>query len=153
MDINFAGHSYLVLGAGVTGNSIARAIVKRGASVCIVDENPDALSEFTLLTPENVEISNFDRVVVSPGWNEKHPIIVKAIGAGIEIHNEVDIAWNISRQISPSQKWLALTGTNGKTTTVEMAAAMLQSAGLKAIACGNVGDTVIDAVDRSDAFD
>ena len=153
MDINFAGHSYLVLGAGVTGNSIARAIVKRGASVCIVDENPDALSEFTLLTPESVEISNFDRVVVSPGWNEKHPIIVKAIAAGIEIHNEVDIAWNISRQISPSQKWLALTGTNGKTTTVEMAAAMLQSAGLKAIACGNVGDTVIDAVDRSDAFD
>ncbi len=153
MDISFAGHNYLVLGAGVTGNSIARAVLKRGASVSVVDENPDARSEFTLLTPENLHLNNFDRVVVSPGWNEKHPIIVKAIEAGIEIHNEIDIAWKISRQISPTQKWLALTGTNGKTTTVEMAAAMLQSAGLKAIACGNVGDTVIEAVDRSDAFD
>jgi len=95
MDISFAGHNYLVLGAGVTGNSIARAVLKRGASVSVVDENPDARSEFTLLTPENLHLNNFDRVVVSPGWNEKHPIIVKAIEAGIEIHNEIDIAWKI----------------------------------------------------------
>jgi len=46
-----------------------------------------------------------------------------------------------------------ITGTNGKTTTVEMVAAMLKSGGLKATACGNVGETVIEVVDRSDAFD
>jgi UDP-N-acetylmuramoylalanine--D-glutamate ligase len=73
--------------------------------------------------------------------------------AGIEILNEIDIAWNLAQEIAPHQRWLALTGTNGKTTTVEMAAAMLQRAGLKAIACGNVGDTVIDAVNKEEGFD
>jgi len=55
--------------------------------------------------------------------------------------------------LAPHQKWLALTGTNGKTTTVEMAAKILQTAGLNAVACGNVGDTVIEAVDRKDPYD
>jgi len=54
---------------------------------------------------------------------------------------------------APSQKWIAVTGTNGKTTTVEMTAAILKTAGIKATACGNVGDTVIDAIDRDDAYE
>jgi len=69
------------------------------------------------------------------------------------ILNEIDLAWQIRTEVSPGQKWLALTGTNGKTTTVEMVAKILQTAGLKAVACGNVGDTVIEAVDRKDPYD
>ena len=153
METSYANQSFLVLGAGVTGNSIAHALLRRGAKVHIVDENPHAKSKFTILPPEKVQITNYNTLVISPGWNEKHPLIASAVDAGLELQNEIDIAWHISRQISPSQKWLALTGTNGKTTTVEMAAAMMQSAGLKAMACGNVGDTVISAVDRSDTFD
>jgi UDP-N-acetylmuramoylalanine--D-glutamate ligase len=71
----------------------------------------------------------------------------------LQILNEIDLAWQIRTEVSPGQNWLALTGTNGKTTTVEMVAKILQTAGLKAVACGNVGDTVIEAVDRKDPYD
>ncbi len=153
MSLNFAGRTILVAGGGVTGSSVARFLATEGATVVIVDENPDLKTEFTVLAPQSVEVSQYSAVVVSPGWKESHPLIAACIAAGIEILNEIDIAWSIAQVRSPHQKWLALTGTNGKTTTVEMAAAMLQRAGLKAVACGNVGDTVIDAVTHKDSFD
>ncbi len=153
MSLNFAGRTILVAGGGVTGSSVARFLATEGATVVIVDENPDLKTEFTVLAPQSVEVSQYSAVVVSPGWKENHPLIAACITAGMEILNEIDIAWSIAQVRSPHQKWLALTGTNGKTTTVEMAAAMLQRAGLKAVACGNVGDTVIDAVTHKDSFD
>ena len=142
-----------ILGAGVTGKAVARVLTQRGAQVVLIDERTNLELGFKVERPDAVDISIFDGAVVSPGWREDHPLIVRAMSAGIEILNEIDIAWIISREISPTQKWLALTGTNGKTTTVEMAAAMLQSAGLKAMACGNLGDTVIDAVTSHEKFD
>ena len=143
----------LIAGGGVTGSSIAAFLSSRGALVFIADEDPNLLSKFPILRPETVVVEEFSAVIVSPGWNENHPLLRDAMRAGIEILNEIDIAWNLAQEIAPHQKWLALTGTNGKTTTVEMAAAMLQRAGLKAIACGNVGDTVIDAVNKKEGFD
>lgn len=142
-----------ILGAGVTGKAVARALSQRGAQVVLVDEKTTAEIGFTVVSPEAVDISIFDGVVISPGWRADHPLILSAMSAGLEILNEIDIAWRISREISPTQKWLALTGTNGKTTTVELVAAMLQCAGLKAVACGNLGDTVIEAVTSPEKFD
>ena len=153
MSLNFAGRTILVAGGGVTGSSVARFLSTEGATVAIVDENPNLKTEFTVLAPQSVDVTQYSAVVISPGWKDSHPLITDCIAAGIEILNEIDIAWSIAKERSPNQKWLALTGTNGKTTTVEMAAAMLQSGGIKAVACGNVGDTVIDAVDRSDPFE
>jgi len=149
----FTGKKILVAGGGVTGTAVARALASRGASIIIVDENQHLDIDFTVLAPSSIDIKDYYAVVVSPGWKPTHPIVVAAIESGMQIWNEIDLAWEISREISPQQKWLALTGTNGKTTTVEMAASMLQSAGLRAAACGNVGDTVIDAVIHSDSFD
>ncbi|CAB4707549.1 unannotated protein [freshwater metagenome] len=153
MKFEFAGERVLVLGAGVTGNSVAKVLAKRGAEIVMVDENLNASSPFSLSSPDAIEIADFSAVVVSPGWREDNELIRRAVDAGIVILNEVDIAWNIAQQIAPHQKWLALTGTNGKTTTVEMVAAMLQRGGLNATACGNVGDTVIDAVTHTSPFD
>ena len=153
MSLNFQGQKILVAGGGVTGASIATFLSSRGAVVVIADEDSKLLSKFPILKSETVVVKDFSAVVVSPGWNEDHPLLREAKIAGIEILNEIDIAWNLAQEIAPHQKWLALTGTNGKTTTVEMAAAMLQRAGLKAIACGNVGDTVIDAVNNKEGFD
>jgi len=153
MSLNFAGRKILVAGGGVTGSSVARFLDTEGATVVIVDENPDLKTEFTVLAPQSVDVKEYSAVVISPGWKESHPLVAACIAAGIEILNEIDIAWSIAQERSPGQKWLALTGTNGKTTTVEMATAMLQRAGLKAVACGNVGDTVIDAVTHKDGFD
>ncbi len=150
---SYVDKKIVILGAGVTGKAVARALVQRRAQVVVIDEKTSDELGFTVVSPEAVDISIFDGAVVSPGWRQDHPLIVGALNAGVEILNEIDIAWCISREISPTQKWLALTGTNGKTSTVELTAAMLQSAGLKAVACGNLGDTVIDAVTSHEKFD
>jgi len=148
MSINFAGQRFLILGAGVTGSAVAASLKSRGGLVTIADDNAhDAVK------PESIELSDFDAVVISPGWRQEHPLVVKVLASGLQILNEIDLAWQIRTEVAPGQKWLALTGTNGKTTTVEMVAKILQTAGLKAVACGNVGDTVIEAVDRKDPYE
>jgi UDP-N-acetylmuramoylalanine--D-glutamate ligase len=148
MSNNFASKRFLVLGAGVTGSAVARSLQSRGGTVSIADDNaPDAIK------PDSVNLNDFDAVVISPGWRQDHPLVVKVLASDLEILNEIDLAWQIRSEVAPGQKWLALTGTNGKTTTVEMTAKILQTAGLKAVACGNVGDTVIEAVDRTEPYE
>ncbi len=144
------GKRILVAGAGVTGLACARALLKRGSLVTLVDEKVTALEGFRVLTPAQVDFSNFDLLLVSPGWREDHPIVLAARAARIALINEVDLAWSLK---SAGQKWLALTGTNGKTTTVELTAAMLRSGGVSAIACGNVGTTVIEVVESAEEYD
>ena len=148
MSLNFANQKILILGAGITGSAVANAIRNRGGLVTVADDN-DSQS----VRPDAIDIADFDAAVISPGWRQDHPLVVKVLASGIEILNEIDLAWQIRSEVSPGQKWLAVTGTNGKTTTVEMAAKILQTAGLKAVACGNVGDTVIDAVENKEPFD
>jgi UDP-N-acetylmuramoylalanine--D-glutamate ligase len=143
----------LVLGAGVTGLASARALVSRDVYVTIVDDTVATNSEFSILQPSAVNVSDFDYVLVSPGWKESHPLIQQAQAAHITLLNEIDLAWAIKEERSPGQKWLALTGTNGKTTTVEMTAAALRAGGVHAVACGNVGKTVIECVDSSESYE
>jgi UDP-N-acetylmuramoylalanine--D-glutamate ligase len=153
MMLNLTGKNILVAGGGVTGRAVAKVLAEKGAYIEIVDDNENLAVDYKVLSPGSIEVKKYFAIVVSPGWKPTHPVVLAAIESGIPIWNEIDLAWEISREISPQQKWLALTGTNGKTTTVEMAVAMLQSAGLKAAACGNVGDTVIDAVVNTEPFD
>jgi UDP-N-acetylmuramoylalanine--D-glutamate ligase len=143
----------LVLGAGVTGCASARALVAREAEVTLVDETEISNGEFHISRPTEVNVSEFDFVLISPGWKESHPLIAQAKAAQITLLNEVDLAWALKEERSPAQKWIALTGTNGKTTTVEMTAAALRAGGLHAVACGNVGKTVIECVDSNEAYD
>ena len=145
---NFADQRFLILGAGVTGSAVANSLRSRGGLVSITDDNAQ-----DALRPETINLANFDAVVISPGWRQDHPLVAQVLSSNLHILNEIDLAWQIRSEIAPQQKWLALTGTNGKTTTVEMVAKILQTAGLKAVACGNVGDTVIEAVDRENAYD
>ena len=145
---NISKQRFLILGAGVTGSAVASSLRRRGGLVTITDDNAQGA-----LRPETVNLANFDAVVISPGWRQDHPLVVQVLSSNLQILNEIDIAWQLRTELAPQQKWLALTGTNGKTTTVEMVAKILQTAGLKAVACGNVGDTVIEAVDRKEAYD
>ena len=148
MSITYAGQRFLILGAGVTGSAVAASLKSRGGLVTIADDNAN-----DAVKPESIDPSDFDAVVISPGWRQNHPLVLKVLASGLNILNEIDLGWQIRNEVAPGQKWLALTGTNGKTTTVEMVAKILQKAGLKAVACGNVGDTVIEAVDRKDSYD
>jgi len=143
----------LVLGSGVTGLASARALIARDVLVTIVDDTVTTDSEFSILKPSEVAVSDFDFLLISPGWKESHPLIQQAQAAQVALLNEIDLAWAIKEERSPDQKWLALTGTNGKTTTVEMTAAALRAGGVHAVACGNIGKTVIECVDSAESYD
>lgn len=143
----------LVAGAGVTGIAVARALQERGAEVTFTDEKVSEVESYQVIHPGAVAIEEFDALMVSPGWREDHLIVTAARKSGLAILNEIDFAWSLKVEKAPAQKWLALTGTNGKTTTVEMVAHIMSTAGLKVRACGNVGTTVIESVTSSENFD
>jgi UDP-N-acetylmuramoylalanine--D-glutamate ligase len=143
----------LVAGAGVTGLAVARALIEKGAEVTFTDEKILEVEGFKVLHPNAVDINNFDALMVSPGWREDHFIVVEARKSGVDILNEIDFAWSLKATKAPAQKWLALTGTNGKTTTVEMVAHIMSAAGIRVRACGNVGTTVIETITSNEEFD
>jgi len=153
MAINLTGSNVLILGAGVTGIAVAKSLSVKGASVEFADDQLDNVDGFRVLKPDQVTVKGYEFIVVSPGWKESHPLIAKAIAANIRLVNEIDLAWSFRAELVPGQRWIALTGTNGKTTTVEMAAAMLREAGISAIACGNVGTTVIESVESAEKYE
>lgn len=140
----------LVAGAGVTGLACAQVLLQKGAVVTIVDESVAELEGFDVLSPVSITIGDYEFLLVSPGWRDDHPLITRAREAGLSLINEIDFAWSLK---NPAQKWIALTGTNGKTSTVELTAQMLTASGASAIACGNVGTTVIDSVESAKKYD
>lgn len=147
------GAEVLVVGAGVTGTSVKRVLHAMGARVSVVDENPTLGTDLGLLTLEAAATRTFDYVVVSPGWKITHPFLQEMLSRHANLLSEIDLAWQIKQELIPSQKWIAVTGTNGKTTTVELTTAMLNAGGVRAAACGNVGDTVIEAVTSEQKFE
>jgi UDP-N-acetylmuramoylalanine--D-glutamate ligase len=143
----------VVAGAGVTGLPVAQELKSRGAEVIFADEKITSVEGFLVKHPSEITADLFDSLLVSPGWREDHPLIQLARSSKKEILNEIDFAWHLKNERNPQQKWLALTGTNGKTTTVEMVAHILTTAGLNATACGNVGKTVIESVMSDEKYE
>ena len=138
------GAQTLVFGAGVTGKASARFLGNYGASVQIIDERSGisgAVPDFS-----NLSLRDYKFGIVSPGWRLDNPLVASAKANGVNIISEIDLAWRVKQELNPNQIWLGLTGTNGKTTTVQMCEAMLQASGKKAKACGNVGETAIENV-------
>ena len=146
---SLSGAHCIVFGAGVTGAPTISFLQSRGAQVSVVDEKVE--EEGVLNTLDALNLSEIKFAVVSPGWRIDNPLILKVQRAEIELISEIDLAWRVKKEIAPEQRWLALTGTNGKTTTVQMAEAMMVESGIKALACGNVGFTAIEAVTSSKA--
>lgn len=153
MAVNFSGKEILILGAGVTGLAVAKSLAKRGAQISLADDQVSEAGDFKITKSDLYSAVDFHLLVVSPGWRSDHQLILEAEKNGISLINEVDLAWQLRAEIVPSQRWIALTGTNGKTTTVEMVAAMLREGGISAIACGNVGTTVIESVESPEKYE
>jgi UDP-N-acetylmuramoylalanine--D-glutamate ligase len=84
-----------------------------------------------------------DEVVVSPGFAPHHPLAAAAVARGLDVYSEPELAWRLRGPDDPP--WLAVTGTNGKTTTTTMLAAILTAAGLRTAALGNVGEPLVEA--------
>jgi UDP-N-acetylmuramoylalanine--D-glutamate ligase len=146
----FDGQRVLVAGAGVTGRSVVAALLAMGATVTVTDANADRLGEFPPRAAREPGLTapppGTDLVVTSPGWRPDNPLLLAAAAAGIEVIGDIELAVRVAQRQDKPPVWLAVTGTNGKTTTVSMLESMLRAAGQDAVACGNVGLPVIDAV-------
>ena len=143
------GAKCILFGAGVTGAPTLDYLKSKGATVISVDEKVqgDGIKH----TLEKKDLVGVGLAIVSPGWRVDHPLISLVRESGIELISEIDLAWKVKQQICPNQRWIALTGTNGKTTTVQMLESMLIESGINAKACGNLGYTAIEAVVNSRA--
>ncbi|MBB5955718.1 UDP-N-acetylmuramoylalanine--D-glutamate ligase [Saccharothrix tamanrassetensis] len=148
-----AGRNVLVAGAGVTGRSAAEALLAAGASVVVTDGSADRLEALEPLLPGVALVPGLvappaeaELVVTSPGWRPDSPLLLAAEAAGVEVIGEVELAWRMGLELADAPAWLAVTGTNGKTTTVGMLESVLRAAGIDAVACGNVGLPVVDAL-------
>ena len=143
-----SGKSCLVIGAGVTGRAVHEALLNFGAISKIFDENVTEKSDVINELPKGIELA-----IVSPGWKMDHPVILKLKSTGTEVIGEIDFAWKIKQVLAPNQKWIALTGTNGKTTTIKMVESIFKAAKVNGVACGNVGQTVIASVCSDQPFE
>ena len=97
--------------------------------------------------PDDVDV-----VVTSPGWRPTAPLLAQARERGIPVWGEVELAWRL-RDPDHAAPWLAVTGTNGKTTTVQMLDSILRAAGLRSVAVGNVGLPIVEAVMDPEPYD
>ena len=151
--------STLVFGLAIAGQAVARELVRRGESVVLAD---DAVSDLhkafskqigmplvTLTSSSEIQqvLNSVARVAPAPGIPEGHPVIVAARELGVEICSELEIAYRYERD-SPSEPrpMVGITGTDGKTTTTMMTAAILESAGLRTMAVGNTDVPLISAL-------
>jgi UDP-N-acetylmuramoylalanine--D-glutamate ligase len=136
---SYDGVRVVVAGAGISGAAAVEALRDRGAAVTVVDARGGDGVVVTDTLPDGTEL-----VVTSPGWRPDAPLLVDAAAKGIEVYGEVELAWRLRGP--DAAPWLAVTGTNGKTTTVKMLAAILREAGHRTVSAGNVGLPLLTAV-------
>ena len=154
----------VVAGFGVSGFAAADNLTHLGATVTALDESLEGggsrggtkaeraqllevLGATVRLGPGVTAVlpDDTDLLVTSPGWRESAPLIAQARARGVPVWGEVELAWRL-RDPAHDTPWLAVTGTNGKTTTVQMLEAILRAAGLRTVAAGNVGLPLVEAV-------
>jgi UDP-N-acetylmuramoylalanine--D-glutamate ligase len=161
-DDSWEGVRAVVAGLGVSGFAAADNLTHLGAHVTALDESDagERTERGTLLDILGADVrlgagttatlpENADLLVVSPGWSPRALLIAQARQRGVPVWGEVELAWRLRGRDERTGRpvpWLALTGTNGKTTTVRMLESMLRSAGLRAVACGNVGLPLVEVV-------
>jgi UDP-N-acetylmuramoylalanine--D-glutamate ligase len=148
----FEGERAVVVGYGVSGRAAADVLVAEGASVTVtearpleqLEASPDGVTAKDAARASGIDLragghrlEHLDRasfVVVSPGVPEGSEVISWARRLGLPVWSELELGARLCRV-----PFVAVTGTNGKTTTIEMVAAIMRAAGVSARACGNVG--------------
>jgi UDP-N-acetylmuramoylalanine--D-glutamate ligase len=147
------GAPVLVAGGGVTGRAVLAALHALGATATLCDDDPATRRQFAEAgTPTEdsataaARIADYALMITSPGFSPTAPLPTAAAAAGVPIWGDVELAWRLDQagHYGPPRRWLAVTGTNGKTTTTSMLQAMLVAAGLDSRLCGNIGNPVLD---------
>ena len=150
-----AASPVLVAGGGVTGRAVLAALRTLGATATLCDDDPSTRQQFAKAGAATVDsatavhhIADYALVVTSPGFPPTAPVPAAAAAAGVPVWGDVELAWRLDAAgyYGPSRRWLAVTGTNGKTTTTSMLHAMLVAAGRSSRLCGNIGNPVLDVL-------
>ena len=155
--MDFKRQTFLVMGVSKSGEAAAKFLLKKGARTLLYDEceSEKMKAVFERLSAQGAEVVETsslqetvgicDGLVLSPGIPIDHPLAVAFKRAGKAVLGETELAARLFKGLS-----VAVTGTNGKTTTVSMIEKILQDGGVLAKACGNIGIPMIDVLGEGD---
>ena len=147
----------LVIGLGESGLAMAKWLARQGALVRVADSrqappNVDALrtavpgAELVTGAFADATFANIDLIAISPGVPVQTPPVQAALARGVPVVSEVELfAWGV-RRFTPQARIVAITGSNGKTTTTALTAWLLNAVGVPAVACGNISPSALDAL-------
>lgn len=155
-----------VFGLGNSGFSVADTLHELGSEVRVYAANPDpkyaelveVLGIELIASDDSEAIVDLENnppelIVTSPGFTPRHRLILWANERSIPVVTDVDIAWRVRDKYPKIANWFCITGTNGKTTTVQLLEQMLNSGGLNAISCGNIGRPILDVIRDPEPYD
>ena len=150
--VSFADRHVALFGLGGSGLATARALQAGGARVSAWDDNEAARAKALAAGVAVVDISAADwsifaALVLAPGVPLTHPAphwtVVKARSVGIEVIGDIELFWRERARLAPSAPFVAITGTNGKSTTTALIAHILREAGHDVQLGGNIGTPVL----------
>lgn len=146
----------VVAGLGVSGFAAADGLLELGARVVVLDDSERHEEKAELLRKLDATVltgpgssatlpEGADLVITSPGWRPDAPLLQQADAAGVPVWGEVELAWRM-QQPDRGVPWIGVTGTNGKTTTVQMVTSILEADGYKVAEVGNIGRPIVEAI-------
>lgn len=164
---DWKGLRTLVFGLGVSGFSVADTLSELGCEVLVVAEKAEAelldildvlgVNHLTGVAGSEIleRTKSFapDLVITSPGIRPENELLAWAVSSSTPVWVDIDLAWRLRDKTDRVADWFMVTGTNGKTTTCQMLESMLNQGGLRAIACGNIGTPILDAIRDPMGFD
>ena len=159
---DWQGKRVTVAGLGVSGVPAAKVLHGLGAIVTVVNDGDDERARAQAAELEALGVTvrlgdgatlpdGTELIVTAPGWQPDKPLFTAAREAGVPVWGDVELAWRLRGP--DAAPWLCVTGTNGKTTTVQMLASILKAAGLRTAAVGNIGVSLLDAVLGDEEYD
>lgn len=151
-----------MLGLGVAGTAVARALARRGIGLLLADDRPSAVHRALadelgaeLLTAGELErvVGSCTLLVPAPGVPPRNPVVGRALATGVDVASEIELAYRWEAERPDGRRpMLAITGTDGKTTTTLMAAAIVEAAGHRCAAVGNTELPLVSAPDDAEVL-
>jgi UDP-N-acetylmuramoylalanine--D-glutamate ligase len=161
----WSGLKAVVLGLGKSGFSVVDTLVELSVETVAIAKQVDpqtkdlaeVIGARVILGDDAGQLANVgfepDFVVVSPGFPPSQELVQAFQAKDIPLISDIDLAWRLRDKTSKVADWITVTGTNGKTTTTELTAHMLRAGGFRAVACGNIGNPILDMIRDPEGFD
>ncbi len=150
----------VVYGLGVTGFSVADTLNELGTKVLVVADKAEdgivdildvlgveyLISESPEAVSTRVSVFSPEVVITSPGVRPDNGFLLQLQASDIDVWTDIDLAWRLRDKSGRASEWICITGTNGKTTVTQLVEKMLLTAGVRAVACGNIGVPILDVI-------